>query len=770
MISDRATTDAESTDRVTTLAASLAAVLTPGQVLSDANARAVYGRDASQERGTPLLVALPVDAGEVAAIVRWANAHDVALVARGAGTGLAGGAVARDAVVVSMARLRTLRIDPATRTAVVGPGVTRDAVDEAAAAHGLAYPPDPSSGVASTIGGNVACNAGGPHCLSRGVTQRWVLGMEVVLASGLRVRLGAHTPPRVVSERRDEVESNTGKAPGNAPEPNEIHAPGGLSDQSVSREPSAVLPPSGDLETGEARDPDDLPLPTSPRDRDSGRFHDLPLPMREAPTADWTALFVGSEGTLGLVTEVTLRLAPRPEAARALLAAFPDVASAGAAVTALLSAGLRPAAVELMDQRIMRIVEDWIAPGLPVESGAALLLSVEGRPESLDALLVDIAAALSASGAIEVRRAQDDAQSAALWRGRKSVGGAMSRLAPAYYSVDVVVPRGELAAALREIETILEAAELPAGAIAHVGDGNLHPMLPLNPADPADRARVERVAHDIAEAALRRGGTITGEHGIGREKRALLARQLDATTLAAMRELRAAFDPRGLLNPGAMLPPEEGSGDTVGAGTEAGAEAALGAGARAGAGTETGAGIGPGNGAIAGTEGEIGQAKGNRSVSMTVAVEGAESAAESVADPNHPSQLVHGRAGMPSTIVVEAANFVLHAPADATVADACAAAAAAGRRLPLSATSPTTTLRALLDGYRGGADTLEDGAPRDLLLSATITLPDGRVIRCGRAVHKNVAGYDLHRLMVGARGRLGRFEAVSLALVPPARP
>jgi D-lactate dehydrogenase (cytochrome) len=604
----------------------LAAVLPPGSLLRDPAALLVYARDASQERGRPMAVVLPRSTAEVQAIARWSATHGRPLVARGAGTGLAGGAVGAEALIVSLARMRELHIDPISRLAVVGPGLTRDLVDEAAAQHGLAYPPDPSSGVASTIGGNVACNAGGPHCLSRGVTQRWVAGLEVVLADGRCVRL------------RD---------------------------------------------TGVAAHPN------RPNDPDVQRL----VPHIDAPGPDWTALLVGSEGTLALITEITLRLAPRRPAKRALLAAFPDVARAGAAVTAVLAAGLRPAAVELMDQRIMRIIEDWIAPGLPVEAGAALLVEVDGRASTLETRLAAIAEVLSAQGATELRQARDEAQTAALWRGRKSAGGAMSRLAPAYYSVDVTVPRGALAAALGEVEDILAEADLPAGYVAHVGDGNLHPLLPLDPADPADRARVEGVARRIAEAALRRGGSITGEHGVGREKRGLLRLQLDAATRSAMQDLRRGLDPRDMLNPGAVFDAQDVP----------------------------------------------------------------QSAPSIHPAPDRPT----------AAIRVAAADFVLHAPAETPVAEAIAAAARAGRRLPLVAPWPGTTLRALFDGNLAPPSRHADGAPRDLLLAATITLPDGRTIHSGRGVHKNVAGYDLHRLLVGAGGRLGRFDALSLALAPP---
>jgi glycolate oxidase len=453
----------------------LRALLGAAGVLASQAARFTYEADALVlERHMPDVVVLPRTSDEVAAVVRWAHARGLAVTPRGAGTGLAGGATPeRGGVVLSVNRMdRMLRVDPERMLAWVQPGLVNLSLSQQLAPHGLYYAPDPASQQVSTVGGNVATNAGGPHCLKYGVTLNHVLGLVVVLYDGTVVTLG-----------------------------------------------------------GESCD---------------------------APDFDLASVVVGSEGTLGIATEICVRLLPRPEAVKTMLFDFTMVAAACRAVSAVIADGTVPAAMEIMDQHTVQLVEDWLHLGLPRDAAAVLLIEVDGPAVSLEAQVEKIAAHARAQGARSTRVAKDEAERAAIWRGRKSAFGAYGRSASGFYIMDGVVPRTRLAEALSEVYRLCEERGLEAGNVFHAGDGNLHPHVLFDADDPAAQERALEASHEILRMCIRFGGTISGEHGVGIEKRPMMRELFAPADLALMDRLRRAFDPDGLLNPGKILP---GDGD-----------------------------------------------------------------------------------------------------------------------------------------------------------------------------------------------------------------
>lgn len=438
-----------------------------------------YESDAlTSVRGRPRAVVFPGTEGETAEVVRLLHDADVPFVPRGSGTGLAGGAIARDAVLVATVRLnRILELDPVNRRAVVEPGVVTDEISAAAAAHGLRYLPDPASGSTCTVGGNVATNAGGPHCLRDGVTTDHVLGLHVVLPDGSLVDL----------DRGDD---------------------GGL---------------------------------------------------------DLAGLFVGSEGTLGIVTRIRVRLAPRAPAVGTALALFDDVGTAGAAVSRIMGAGLLPVALELVDRNTIRIVEESeFAAGLPTDAGAALIVESEGLEEEVESEIERVRATLEASGARSVVVAREEGRRKQLWQARKKAYGALGRLAPDVLVQDAAVPRSSLPDLLPEIERVAEEHDVALANFFHAGDGNVHPNLLFDRRDAEQLRRVEEASAEIMELCVAAGGTITGEHGVGLDKREYMSLIFSERELAAQRRLKLAVDPGELCNADKMLPREEREGDGSG--------------------------------------------------------------------------------------------------------------------------------------------------------------------------------------------------------------
>ena len=432
----------------------------------------VYEADGlTLHRARPRAVVLPRDKHQVARIVKTCRALGVPFVARGAGTGLSGGALALDgAVVIECSRMnRILEVNPEDRYAVVEPGVINLELSKAVARYGLFYAPDPSSQAACTIGGNVAENSGGPHTLKYGTTTDHVLALEVVLPDGEFASFG----------------SRTGWTQG----------------------------------------------------------------------YDLVGAFVGSEGTLGVVTEVTVRLLELPESVETLLAVFPDVFSACRAVGAIISEGLVPVALEVIDQRTIAAVEASVyAAGLPTDAGAVLLIEIDGPSLAVTRELERARSLTSRAGASRVEVARDEEERQQFWRARKGAFGAMGRLAPDLYLYDTVVPRSKLPEVLERICEIGDRYRLRLSNVFHAGDGNLHPIISFDRRDSDEMSRVLAAGEEILRVCVEAGGVLSGEHGIGNEKQEYMRLLFDEDDLDAMNRLRVAFDPDGLCNPGKVLP------------------------------------------------------------------------------------------------------------------------------------------------------------------------------------------------------------------------
>jgi glycolate oxidase subunit GlcD len=451
--------------------AELRALLGEDGVLESEAARFSYEADAlTLERGLPDVVVLPRSTDEVAALVRWAHANGVPVTPRGAGTGLAGGSTPHHGgmLLVSSRMDEVLSLDPERMFAWVQPGLVNARLSELAAPHGLHFAPDPSSQPVSTIGGNVAANAGGPHCLKHGVTANHLLGLVVVLYDGSVVTLGGEAP--------------------------------------------------------------------------------------DAPDAELASVMTGSEGTLGILCEICVRLVPRPEAVHTMSFDFAVVEDACRAVSAVIAAGIVPAAMELMDHQTLEVVEAWLHLGLPLDAAAVLIVELDGPAVSLPAQVGRITAITREHGARGVRVASDAAERAALWRGRKSSFGAYGRTGRAFYLMDGTVPRSRLAEAMASVYALAGARGLSAGTLLHAGDGNLHPHILFDADDETQRQAALEVSQEILRACLRLGGTISGEHGIGLEKISMMSEVYAPADLQTMGRLRRAFDPDGLLNPGKILP------------------------------------------------------------------------------------------------------------------------------------------------------------------------------------------------------------------------
>ncbi len=456
-----------------TLARDLAAIVGERHVRQARAERVTYSMDGlPTHRRVPDLVVLPGSREEVIAVVRLLAALGVPFVPRGAGTGLSGGALADEgSVLLVLTRLnRILEMDKNNRRAVVEPGVVNAKLGAAAKPHGLQYAPDPSSQSACTIGGNVAENAGGPHCLKYGVTANHILALEVLLADGSLVALGS---------------------------------PGGE--------------------------------PWGP---------------------DLVGVFVGSEGNFGVATKITVRLMPLPRAIRTLLADFSSIRAAGEAVSAIIAAGIVPAALEMMDQSCIRAVEDSVyAAGYPRDAAAVLLVELDGR--NADAVVAETDAVtdiLRKSASRSVRSAANEAERERLWQGRKKAFGAMGRLSRDLVVQDAVVPRSALPQVLETISTIANKYGLVVSNVFHAGDGNLHPNISFDATDPAVKQRVEAASGEIMATCIAAGGTITGEHGVGIDKLRYMPLIFDAESLGAMHAVRKVFDPEQRVNPGKVVP------------------------------------------------------------------------------------------------------------------------------------------------------------------------------------------------------------------------
>ena len=453
------------------LADRLREILGATHLLAEADELRPYECDGlSAYRHVPMLVALPGSVAEVQAVMRLCRDARVPVVARGAGTGLSGGALPReDGVLLSLARLnRILELDPDNALARVEPGVRNLAITEAAKPHGLYYAPDPSSQIACTIGGNVAENAGGVHCLKYGLTVHNLLALKLVTIDGELVTVGG----------------------------------AGL----------------------------------------------------DSPGFDLLALLTGSEGMLGVVVEVSVKLLPIPERAQVAMAAFDDVEKAGRAVAEVIAAGILPAGLEMMDNPAIRAAEDFVHAGYPVDAAAILLCEVDGSNAEVSEDIDRVRELLLQSGAREVRTAADEAQRLRFWAGRKSAFPAVGRISPDYYCMDGTIPRKHLARVLSEIAAMSQEYELAVANVFHAGDGNLHPLILYDANKPGELERAEKFGGRILELSVAVGGTITGEHGVGTEKIDQMCVQFPPEELSVFHEIKAVFDPLGLLNPGKAVP------------------------------------------------------------------------------------------------------------------------------------------------------------------------------------------------------------------------
>ena len=451
------------------IAEAVTAVVGSDRVRTHPLALHLYRKDAGVTPGVASVVVFPETVAEVCDLVKAANRLGVPIVARGAGTGVAGGAVPEDgAVVMAMTRMNQIEmIDEANRTAWVGPGVINLDLSRHTTSHGLHFAPDPSSQAACTIGGNVANNSGGPHCLAEGSTVNHILAVEYVSADGELVTVGSAAP-----------------------------------------------------------DPIGL---------------------------DLRGVVVGSEGTLGIVTRVLVKLTPNPPAVRTILLWFDTVADCAATVSGIIAEGVVPAALEMLDRPLIRAVENFIHADLPVDSAAMLLAEVSGHADAVDAEAAVVERVGRAHRA-ELRVAKDEAERAILWKGRKSVFGAVAQIAPDYYLHDTVVPRTRLVEAMTRLYEIAERYDLTLLNTVHAGDGNLHPKLAFDGSDPDVVERVRQAGNEMVALAIELGGALSGEHGIGLEKRDYMSLVFNEVDLDAQARLREAFDPNGRLNPHKILP------------------------------------------------------------------------------------------------------------------------------------------------------------------------------------------------------------------------
>jgi glycolate oxidase subunit GlcD len=718
----------------------LRAVLGRENVLSQPEELLVYECDGlPQHKHPPRAVVFPTSTEETSEVLKLLAREKVSFAPRGAGTGLSGGALAIDSgVVIELARMRQiLKIDPENRLAVVQPGLVNAHLSRAAAPYGLYYAPDPSSQPSCSIGGNIAENAGGIHCLKYGTTTDHIIGATVVLADGAIVDLG------------------------------------------------------------------------------SGRSG-----------YDLLGVFVGSEGTFGIATEATVRLLPIPPAVRTLLADFSDVDDASRAVSAIISAGMLPAALEMMDNLIIRAVEASVfTAGLPIDAQAVLLVELDGIEAGIDEDAAQAEAILKEHGARSVRLATDPNERKKLWAARKGAFGAVGRLSPDIMIQDAVVPRSRLPEVLAETYRISARYDLRLANVFHAGDGNLHPLICFDLRRGDDLERVRQAGREIMETCVNAGGSITGEHGVGLDKSSYLPLIFSDDDMTAMLQVRAAFDPSGLCNPGKIIPLPRGCGEARAVATQELSEPGA---------VATGYSV-PQPDQIrlsttnlslshmprertAGKQGlisnKLNEARiarefslivGDQSVRrlanaltsadsqsarrpLEVAPQSTEAAvqvmrlaanedlatvpvgAASWIDAGNPlarADLIVSTRRMNRLVRHEPADLVCTCEAGMTLQALQTQLAQAGQWLPID---PPDDGRATLGGIvatgLGGPGTLGFGAPRSFVIGMRVVLADGRTIKAGGNVVKNVAGYDLCKLFTGSFGTLGLITELTFKLRP----
>ncbi len=453
------------------IASELVEILGAGAVISAEDELIAYESDGlTGYRVKPLFVVLPSAAEEVSRVVRLCSREKIPFVPRGAGTGLSGGALpSREGIVISLSRMnRILDVDIPNRVVAAEPGVVNISVTEAVSAEGFYYAPDPSSQIVCTIGGNVAENSGGVHCLKYGVTTNHVLGVEMVLPDGEVVTLGGPAP--------------------------------------------------------------------------------------ESFGYDLLSLVVGSEGLLGIVTKVFLRIIKKPQMVKTLFASFERIEDAGASVSAIISSGVIPAGMEIMDNLSINAVETTVGAGYPRDAGAILLVELDGPGAEVRAQVPAVSAMLRENGAVEIKLAADEGERQLFWKGRKSAFAAMGKISPGYYVQDGVIPRSSLARVLGEIGELGERYGLRVANVFHAGDGNLHPLVLYDPEVEGESEKAEELSGEILRVCVDVGGSITGEHGVGFDKKRFLPLMFSEQEIDTMNLVRCAFDEEGLCNPGKVFP------------------------------------------------------------------------------------------------------------------------------------------------------------------------------------------------------------------------
>jgi len=452
---------------------SLKTIVGPEHVLCSDMDLALYGYDASLEKGKPDVVVIPDSTEEVSKVVALAYSQKMPVIGRGSGTNLSGGTVpTRGGIVIHFSRMnRIVEIDLPNRTVTVEPGIITLDLQNLLLKQGYVYAPDPASQKVSTLGGNFGENSGGPHCLKYGVTTNHVLGAEMVLYDGTVVWMGGKT--------------------------------------------------------------------------------------QDHPGYDLTGLLVGSEGTLGIVTKIILKLIRAPEAVKTMLAIYDTVEDAGNTVSAVIAEGIVPATLEMMDNLVIKAVEESVHAGYPLDAAAVLIIELDGMADGMDRQADKIQEICQRHNVREVRLAKSDAERAGLWAGRKGAFGAVARLRPSYLVCDGTVPRTKLPEVLGKVTEVGKKYDLPIGNVFHAGDGNLHPLILFDERNKEDLARVHQAASEILKICADVGGTISGEHGIGTEKLKEMSFVFSPSDIEFMRKIKAAFDPEDIWNPGKVIPPAE---------------------------------------------------------------------------------------------------------------------------------------------------------------------------------------------------------------------
>jgi glycolate oxidase len=453
------------------IAAALRKILPASSVIDAEDERRAYESDGlTAYQQLPLIVVLPANTEEVAAVLRYAQAEGIKIVPRGAGTSLSGGALPlADGITLGLAKLnKVLDVDIANRSVVVQAGVTNLGITQAVEAHGFYYAPDPSSQIACTIGGNVAENSGGVHCLKYGLTTNNVLGLEMVLMSGEVLRLGG-------------------------------------------------------------------------KHLDAGGY-------------DFLGILTGSEGLLGVVTEVTVRILPRPQALKAVMIGFATSEQAGECVARVIGTGIIPAGMEMMDRPAIHAAEAFIHAGYPLDVGALLLVEIDGPEVEIDHLIGEIEAIAAACGALSCKVSRSEEERMLFWAGRKAAFPAVGRISPDYYCMDGTIPRRKLPLVLERMEEMSLRYDLKVANVFHAGDGNLHPLILYDANCPGELARAEDFGSEILRLCVEVGGVLTGEHGVGVEKRDLMGTMFTQVDLDQQMRIKCVFDPGQLLNPGKVFP------------------------------------------------------------------------------------------------------------------------------------------------------------------------------------------------------------------------